>query len=67
LLIKGVIASDATITSADGVGAKTESLMPSRDFNKWCCKALLNEGQVHTQIARKLSTSRDSDYWIRAE
>ena len=29
VLINGVIASDATITSADGVGAKMESLMPS--------------------------------------
>ena len=29
VLINGVIASDATVTSADGVGAKMESLMPS--------------------------------------
>jgi len=29
VLINGVIASDATITSADGVGAKMESLMPA--------------------------------------
>lgn len=29
VLINGVIASDATVTSADGVGAKVESLMPA--------------------------------------
>jgi hypothetical protein len=29
VLISGVIASDATVTSADGVGAKIESLMPA--------------------------------------
>ena len=29
VLINGVIASDATVTSADGVGAKMESLMPA--------------------------------------
>jgi aureolysin len=29
VLISGVIASDATVTSADGVGAKMESLMPA--------------------------------------
>ena len=29
VLINGVIASDATVTSADGVGAKMENLMPA--------------------------------------
>ena len=29
VLINGVVAPDASITSADGVGAKVESLMPA--------------------------------------